>query len=1423
MIRSWILLRSLKLWVGIAWLLMGWLGICSTAAAADPSFVGVLALAVDKDVADRLGLSEEVRGRLRQLVNEREDAALEIVLSIKDLPPLEQTARLTPFVADSERLGFALLTVSQREKLQQLRLAREGMSGLAEPGLAEALSLSSEQRTTVEQLLTQRAADMTKGGERERRITRAVYERKLAAILSESQRAAWEKMAGLVDAPVSQVASPAKTASPPSEAPATAPAAAPSAEAATKPEPEAAAPKNEASVAAPAVDSSTNAEPAPAEAPSTEATAKSEMKATPENAAAAPSAATADDSAAKAEPAPAAGPATEAVAKPEMEAAPQSEAAAPPAAPADQSAAQAEPASAAAPATDAGAKPEMEAAPQDATVAPPAAQAGESAIKTEPAPDTAPPPESTANPKTESAPESLMPAASTAPDAGSTVKIESSPSPAAPAEATAQPEMGAAPATANPFVDPARPVQMPPEDVAPEQAAPPPEPPAAGAAEAAKPESPAPAAGPGLMHFQFDAAPWKDVLEWLAQQSGLSLAIETLPVGTFTYRDDRMYTVDEALDLLNSYLLTKGYTLVRRERILLVLDVENPIPEELVTLVTTDELDKRGRFELVKCLFPLARMKAEDAAAMIKDFVGPQGKVIPFPKARQILVTETAGKLRTIRDMIARYEDPMSGGAETVYEINLQHASSEEVLSIARPLLGIPEGQNSGSDINLSVDLLGTRIFASGSADKLQLLRELIPKIDKAPPQTGEAAKEPEKLSLKTYFIKAADVQLVLRVAQTLLADLPGVRLEVDATSGKLVAWARPTEHRIIEETLKQLEGQDLQFEVIQLKKTDPQLAVAAINKFFNLGSTTSTSKDAAKTSPQGPIVDGDPVTMQLWVRGTVLQIEQVKDLIEKLDGAETEQVSGEKIRTIPLSGAAAKSALETIEQFWTRKNKIRFVTPSALTPSADIKLRVITPLQQEPEDAEPADAQPEAPFDGWPQMPAPSVEPPAGPAAGKPSEDASSAGKSARRRHSDSPTSAAAAGQPRFFFVSQPKPIDEPAAAAAVGPEGSEPADDAPAGEAPEIRIAVTPSGIVIASEDTKALDELEKLLRTVSGPTALQGQREISVFYLKYARADVAYQLLQEVLGGHASETGGSLLGDMASNLLGGGLIGGLVGGLAGGTSSGSSNAAATLQASGPVTMVPDPRLNALIVEANPVDLAFIEQMLRVIDKEGSETDIETTGATHLIPVIHSTADEVATVVRQVFADRIATTQGGGGGQQPSPEDFLRALRGQRSRREDAQTRGEQQKMTVGVDSRSNSVIVTGPESLYRQVEDLVRKIDQPGGTDTDVVSVVPIRVSDPELVQKTLNSILGTNSRSGSRSSSGSSFSGGSSGGPSSDDIRRRIEFFQQLRGSGGPPGGFGGPPGGFGGFSGRGGSGPSGADSGGRSFGGRSRGR
>jgi type II secretory pathway component GspD/PulD (secretin) len=1221
-------------------------------AAADAFFVGTLAVAAEKEVADQLGLTEEIRARLGQLVSEREREGWKMARSIQDLPAAEQATRLLPFVAESERLGLELLTVAQREKLQRIRLGREGLAAVAEPGLGNALSLSPEQQAAVRKLLEQRAADLAKGSDNERQVTRAIYEHKLAMLFNDAQRAAWERLAGR--SPATTADSPVATAAEPPPSPATL-------------APLEMAPGGQAASNAPPQVTP----PGASEKPATEPPAT--VAATP-----APNATAVGEK-----------PATEPPSAKE-----------PPAA--------SPPTPAPAPST----KPAVARNTADTAAVPgaPPASAGPSA-----SPDT-------------------PPAAPDAPPA----KLE------------------------RPQAMPAAPVAPPP------------------AARGDAPETPPPAvsAADGALRFNFAAAPWKEVLEWLAQQSGLSLQIETLPVGSFTYRDDREFTVEEALDLLNSCLLPKGYTLVRRERILMAIDLESPVPEELVTLVTTEQLPERGRFELVKCLFPLAKMKPEDVVAMIKDFLGPQGRAIPFPKTRQILVTETAGKLRIIRDMIARAEDPESGRAETVVEISLKHASAEEVLSIARPLLGLAETKNIGNDISLSVDLLGTRIFASGNADKLQLLRDLVQRIDSPAIEGNEKAKTPEQLKLGTYYIKAADPQLVLRVVQTILADLPGVRVEVDAASGKLVALARPAEHRTIEETIRHLEGQDQQFEIIPLKRTDPQLAVLAINKFFGLSSPTADpKKEASKTT--GPIVDGDSAGMKLWVRGTALQIEQVRDLVQKLEGHDPQPGAGGSLRTIPLTGASASAALEAVGQLWNRKNKVRLVTPSALAPS--IKIRVVTP----PDQNGPSPAEPSSP---------PSFQtPPSGPA------------------------SKSAAGPPAgsaIRFASQPLSGEE--AKPATPPAAAPPAPAASIDGA-EIRVAVTPQGIVIMSEDTHALDEFERLLRSVTGPAAGPEQRELTVFYLRYAKADVAHKLVTEILTGREEDSGNSLLGDRFSGA-GGGLLGGSV---------------STFQATGSVMLVPDPRLNAIIAEANPADLAFIEQVLRVIDRESSDTEVETAGVPRLIPIVHSTAEEVAAVVRQVFSDRIATATAPGG-QPPAatPEDLMRAMRGQRggSRRDERSTRGEETKMMLGVDQRSNALVVTAPEPLFRQVEALVKQIDRPGSVDMDVMSVVPIKVSDPVRLQKTLSSLMTRTQRTTGTTATpsapgtavGSPFGG--MGFPGMQGFGRGMGGFPQFQGpggGGGPPTG-GGPPGGFGQSGGRrsfgsGRSGTGGTGSGGRSFG------
>jgi type II secretory pathway component GspD/PulD (secretin) len=343
------------------------------------------------------------------------------------------------------------------------------------------------------------------------------------------------------------------------------------------------------------------------------------------------------------------------------------------------------------------------------------------------------------------------------------------------------------------------------------------------------------------------------------------------------------------------------------------------------------------------------------------------------------------------------------------------------------------------------------------------------------------------------------------------------------------------------------------------------------------------------------------------------------------------------------------------------------------------------------------------------------------------------------------------------------------------------------------DIVITQTASGLIIASQDRQALDEFEQLLRSLLEEAA-NAPVEPTIFWLKYAKADVAAEVLKQILTGTSSSgAGGSLAGDVAQTVLGsvgGGIIGTMLGGGGGGSSA----------LSGEASIVPDVRLNALVVQAPPAELRLIEQLLQVIDREAGPENVETGGKPRLIPVIYMPAQEMADIVKQVYADRVAGADANRQRAAPSPEDFIRALRGGRDGGRN-QASGEVQKMTIGVDARSNSLIVAAPEPLFKDVEELVAQLDDKSIVTDESIQVIPLKKANPQLVQKALASLVGPSATSNinRNATSGGSQStpGGMPGGGSMDDVQRRMEFFRSLRermGGGGAPGGA--PGGGFG---------------------------
>ena len=154
------------------------------------------------------------------------------------------------------------------------------------------------------------------------------------------------------------------------------------------------------------------------------------------------------------------------------------------------------------------------------------------------------------------------------------------------------------------------------------------------------------------------------MLQWFAEQAGLSLVMDHPPQGSFNYIDDKEYSPIEGIDLLNKVLMTKHFTLIRNEQMLMVVDLSEGIPQGIVPVVTLDDLKERGNFELVSMRFPLGRRDVAAVTQEITALLGPNGNAVSLPATKQLLVTDTAGIMKAIGAVIESISEPAAPKVE---------------------------------------------------------------------------------------------------------------------------------------------------------------------------------------------------------------------------------------------------------------------------------------------------------------------------------------------------------------------------------------------------------------------------------------------------------------------------------------------------------------------------------------------------------------------------------------------------------------------------------------------------------------------------------------------------------------------------------------------------------------------------------------
>jgi type II secretion system protein D len=888
--------------------------------------------------------------------------------------------------------------------------------------------------------------------------------------------------------------------------------------------------------------------------------------------------------------------------------------------------------------------------------------------------------------------------------------------------------------------------------------------------------------------FEMQNKPWPQVIQWLADITGLRFIGTKYPTGTFNFYDPKKkeYTIPEIIDTINEGLLTTDdtnkYTLLRRNQTFTLVAADQPMPEELIPHVDISELDQRGSSEVIIVNYEAKGLVAEELASPIRKLIGPFGKVEVIDQGNQLVLRDSAGNVKKIIKMLEKIDK--EGGAVQNYSHKCVWVKARDAEAQLRKLLGDPEAlikamtppPNRGGGGGFRIDFAGgmgggqppqqqqqqqpaqkirmyyfssddasNTVFANGPANIISQAKDLVEnKIDVKVEGRAKISSGGSQ-TIKTYVVTSGSAESLAKTLQEKYSGVSSVKI-MAVGSSKIQVLAYPDDQFDISAFIAGGTEDANKSELILLSTLDPTDTTSKLQTIY--GDSTKDQKAV--------IIIAEPSRNGILVHGTKEQIEEVRNTLKTLGeaGGGTSSGSAPGLIIKPIPKGSPEALAEHIQKLMKDMGKfeIKVQTPSG------------------------------APEKKKEEVPSPSPEKPKIKSPGTDGERKSSL-------HRESGVLVAAHG-----YVAQ-----------LVDPQEKKKDDKEP--KKGQVTITVVGDRIMIHG-DPEAVQMANSILNVITNE---KGPGDFEVIKLKKANAvDVAKVIDEAYNGPRPQQQGGQQFqfgrggfgggggGFGGFGGFGGGFQGGQ-GGFGGGRGAGGGAAAAAASDSG-VRVVADPGTNSILLKAKTVDMLTIKRLIEKFLDTGP-ADSDAVIKTHFIKLEHSNAQQVATILRDVYREYINNNpvpgQRGGGG------PFAGAI----NRNLDASGNPRAVSLSISVDDGTNSLILATTTTMYNDINGLVKQLELAAKDQTRTVRFVPVVGVDPSVIQQALLAIQGYSTATQQQPGMGFGGQGmGFRGGPGGGG----------FGGFGGPGGGgFGGGRGGFGGFGGGGfgGGGPPGGFGGG----------
>jgi len=899
---------------------------------------------------------------------------------------------------------------------------------------------------------------------------------------------------------------------------------------------------------------------------------------------------------------------------------------------------------------------------------------------------------------------------------------------------------------------------------------------------------------------------WEQLLEIIAQRTGRTLNyVGKKPTGPAYYKSTEELPINDVIDVLNQMLIPKGSILQRKYNFLNVLDFNsNQIPPQYIDTVSLAELPKKAKTEIVRVIFTPNKLVSSTLATDFKEFVAPVGTITAISTTNSLNITGTADSVRQVIAMISANDGPQSD-PPNFKAFPLKFVPAVEAEIVVRGLLGMPSrdakstpqgGQNQnqggrfGGRENRMAMMFGMQpqmnpgqqpgqppqgqapavdpskgpfvvseertntLYVFATPDKLAVAEKAITDLDK-PQAAGLEAQTPR---FEMYEVEAGTAQVATSIAVAFDKE-SNSRVEAHPDGNHILVYATPREHSKVREIIAKMKSEGKRFEAVQLRDLDAVAMATAIRKalgqkeeeggngrfrrfYFGFGDDSDQKKNP------GPGIAADATGNRLLIYGTETQINLVKEMLVQF--GETSLMAGAdrgRTRIIQFDGSDPRELENRIKEYWGK-----------LGNSNPIKVEVL----------------------GGQPAPAPSREENRREKQSSKKEDApaterktsSTSRLDASVRYASLEEPATLGKQPPANTTGEQKKSAEPQKSAQ--PQGSPPTE-LPGMKG--VQIIVGRGSIMIQSDDPKALDDAERMMRAIV-PQGPQGSNLV-VYKLKSADASELAFEIDDILNPPRSS--------------GFGFFGG--------------NEETDEEKAQRARIVADTRMNALLVIGPTTAQQKVKELIKLLDDDSPETDVKATPRS--IEIKYKSAEAVAEQLKAQFAPEVfqqqqnnQQQQGGGG---PGGGGFGRFAMfggpfgggfggggggGRRGRGGNGGGGGESRgKIVITADDVTNLVWVTAPKPKFDEIEAVAKTLDEGASNAKQTVRVMTLKHTNTDTMRKMLHQTMGVETTDTQGNNQGNRGGMNQGGGPGNFGPFNRGGFGPggMGQGGGGPGGG------------------------------------